>query len=285
MDAPAPATRRISEQAFAAIADLARREAGLVLPPGKATMVQSRLRARLRATGLADIEAYSRFVTSDEGSEERRNMISALTTNVSRFFREPHHFELLSREVLPDLAARARAGERIRIWSAGCSSGQEPYSIAMTLLRAAPDLASRDVLILASDIDPRILETAKAGHYPRPAMAEIPADMRSDFCTKGPDDGQFGIAARVRQIVRFRELNLHRDWPMRNRFDVVFCRNVVIYFDPPTQASLWPRFHRALAPEGWLFLGHSERISDSAAPLFQSAGLTAYRPRHGAAAG
>ena len=270
--------RPMSESAFAAISHLARSEAGLVLPPGKATMVQSRLRARIRELGIADLDSYSKFVCSDEGKSERRLMISALTTNVSHFFREPHHFDILRDRALPGLIARARAGERVRIWSAGCSSGQEPYSIGMVLLQAAPDLAQRDVLILASDIDPRILEKAEGAQYSGQQIAGIPEALRKSYLEPGQDDDTFGVTANVRRLVRFRELNLLATWPMPSQFDVIFCRNVVIYFDLETQSRLWPRFHKMLKPDGWFFVGHSERISDEAQHLFVSAGQTAYRP-------
>lgn len=262
---------------FATIAKLAKSEAGLVLPEGKMTMVQSRLRARIRAMGLPDINAYAKYVASNDGIAERRNMISALTTNVSHFFRESHHFDILRHQVLPTLVERAASGGRVRIWSAGCSSGQEPYSIAMTLLSAAPELSHRDVLVLGSDIDPRILNAAEAGRYSEQQISGIPEPMRRDFL-KPAGDGEYEVQTNVRKLVRFRELNLHRDWPMRSAFDVIFCRNVVIYFDLAAQAALWPRFHKVLAPDGWFFLGHSERISDSALKLFQSAGPTAYKP-------
>ncbi|WP_375690802.1 CheR family methyltransferase [Pseudooceanicola sp. LIPI14-2-Ac024] len=267
--------RPMSEEAFGAISRLARVEAGLVLPPGKATMVQSRLRKRLREIGLKDLNSYSKYVCSDEGVAERRFMISALTTNVSHFFRESHHFAMLRDRVLPPLIDRARAGGRVRIWSAGCSSGQEPYSIAMAVLQAAPDMAQRDVLILGSDIDPKILAMAEEACYSGQQVSGIPPELRGNFLQERGDS--YRVAPQVARLVRFRELNLLRPWPMKGQFDVIFCRNVVIYFDQPTQSSLWPRFHQALAPGGWLFVGHSERISDDATHLYLSMGQTAYR--------
>lgn len=266
----------MSEAAFAAIAKLARSEAGLVLTPGKATMVQSRLRKRLRSLGLNDFESYSRYVCSPDGEAERRQMISALTTNVSHFFREAHHFALLREKLFPSLVGRARSGGRIRIWSAGCSSGQEPFSIAMALLSHAPDMAQHDVLILGSDIDPSIVATAEAATYSPQQISGIPPDLRKAHLVPA-GDGLHRMAPQLRRMVRFRELNLLGPWPMKGRFDAIFCRNVVIYFDQTTQNGLWPRFHQMLAPDGWLFLGHSERISDEAGHLYHSVGQTAYR--------
>ncbi|MGR3320394.1 MAG: CheR family methyltransferase [Pseudooceanicola sp.] len=265
------------DAAFDAIAELARAEAGLVLSPGKATMVHSRLRNRLRELKMPDLDVYSRFVCSDEGTTERRLMISALTTNVSHFFRESHHFSILCDEVLPRLVERARAGGRVRIWSAGCSSGQEPYTIAMCIMKFAPDIAQRDVLILGSDIDPRILEIGTEAVYSPQQIAGIPKDMCDTYLEPHGNDGDMRVKAAVRKLVRFRELNLMGPWPMKQRFDVVFCRNVVIYFDAETQNALWPRFRNVLADDGWLFAGHSERVSDEASHLFASAGQTAYR--------
>ncbi|WP_407493470.1 CheR family methyltransferase [Pseudooceanicola sp. MF1-13] len=267
----------IGDAAFAKISALAKEEAGLILPTSKVTMVQSRLRTRLAATGLTTYEAYAKFVSSPEGAAERRMMISSLTTNVSHFFRENHHFEILRNAVIPRLLARAKSGQPVRIWSAGCSSGQEPYSIAMTLLDAAPDFAGLDTLILATDIDTRILEKAEAGTYSAQQITGVPEALRGKFL-KCTDPDTYTVTADVKRMVRFRELNLLHDWPMRTRFDVIFCRNVVIYFDTATQDSLWPRFEAALQPDGWFFLGHSERISEASQTRFSSVGMTAYQP-------
>ncbi len=264
-------------KSFAAIAALAKEEAGLVLPTGKMTMVQSRLRKRLLATGQPDYETYCQFVLSPAGSDERRYMISALTTNVSHFFRESHHFDILRDKVVPQLLAKARNGQKIRIWSAGCSSGQEPYSISMCLHAAAPELVSRDLLILGTDIDSAILEKAEAAQYSEQQISGIPDDMRRTFVEHDRSSGLYQVTPEIRRIVRFKELNLLRDWPMKGYFDAIFCRNVVIYFDAETQASLWPRFRQRIDRDGWIFLGHSERISDQALHLFEPNGMTAYR--------
>ncbi|MBT9383252.1 protein-glutamate O-methyltransferase [Pseudooceanicola sp. CBS1P-1] len=266
----------MDDKSFATLSALAKAEAGLVLPVGKMTMVQSRLRKRLIASGQPDYPSYCRLVSSPEGLEERRQMISALTTNVSHFFRESHHFDILRDKVVPELLRKTRAGQKIRIWSAGCSSGQEPYSIGMCLLSAAPELASKDLLILGTDIDPAILEKAEAATYSGQQVTGIPEAMRKTYMEPAGGD-QYRVGPAVRKLVRFRELNLLRDWPMKGQFDAIFCRNVVIYFDSDTQATLWPRFRQRLTGDGWIFLGHSERISDAALPLFEPTGMTAYR--------
>ncbi|MCA0921665.1 CheR family methyltransferase [Pseudooceanicola nanhaiensis] len=267
----------MSDRAFSAIAAIAKAEAGLVLPAGKMTMVQSRLRKRLIAIGFTNFDDYVELVSSRDGDGERKSMISALTTNVSHFFREGHHFTILREQVLPPLLLRARRGERIRIWSAGCSSGQEPYSIAMCLLTAAPDIARYDLRILATDIDEAILAKAQEAIYSRQQSTGIPEDLQRAYLQPGPSSDTVRIAKPVRDLVTLRQLNLLGPWPMRHPFDAIFCRNVVIYFDAQTQAALWPRFHAALSPQGWLFLGHSERVSETAHGLFSSMGMTAYR--------
>lgn len=276
---PSSANAAMDDATFSSIAALAKAEAGLILSKAKSTMVQSRLRPRLKELGLASFDAYSNFVTSPAGMHERIKMISALTTNVSHFFREPHHFEILLEQALPEILDKARSSERIRIWSAGCSSGQEPYSLAMALLDAAPELSKRDFLILASDIDPKITEKARIAQYSLQQIKGIPSAFQEKYLK--PVDGKentFEVTADIKKVVRFRELNLLADWPMQNKFDVIFCRNVVIYFDAETQSNLWPRFHSVLKPDGWFFLGHSERVSESSMGKFEPIGLTAYRP-------
>jgi chemotaxis protein methyltransferase CheR len=256
-----------------AIAAIAEADAGIVIAGEKASMVQSRLAARLRALGMTHFREYLDYIEGDDGVDERREMISALTTNVSHFFREPHHFDVLRNQVLPPLVDRVRRGGRVRIWSAGCSRGQEACSIAMAILELLPDAAERDVRILATDIDRSVLQDAAAGTYDIPSLAPVPPRLRDRYFA--PADGGLSAGPELRAMVRFRELNLHGPWPMTGFFDVVFCRNVVIYFSAERQAALWPRFARAIAPGGWLFVGHSERVSPGAG--FEVAGVTAYR--------
>jgi chemotaxis protein methyltransferase CheR len=246
-------------------------DAGIYLPEAKTALVYSRLAKRLRRLKLPSFKDYVALISSDAGKEERRELLAALTTNVTRFFREPHHFEHLARQ-LALWAPRARAGERIRIWSAGCSTGPEPYSIAMTLLEAIPDAASLDVKILATDIDPVVIARARAGLCTDEAAEEIPADSRSRWLLRQGDGWR--IAPNVRELVTFNELNLMAAWPMRHPFQAVFCRNVAIYFDAPTQARLWSRFADAMTRDGRLYIGHSERASE---PRLESDGLTVYR--------
>ncbi|MEQ8294098.1 MAG: protein-glutamate O-methyltransferase [Roseovarius sp.] len=272
------AINEVDDRSFRRLADRVYADCGIVLSDGKRNLVTSRLARRLRDLGLEDFDAYCRFIEAPDGAEERRQMISLLTTNVTKFFREAHHFTSLEQQVLPPLAERARAGGRVRIWSAGCSSGQEPYSIAATLRKVMPDAAKHDVRILGTDIDPEMIRLGRAAVYPDAAEAPIPPEMRRlMFGPAQPSDKVWRIVPDLKALVTLTELNLMQDWPMRGRFDVIFCRNVVIYFDAPTQARLWTRFAEVLAPGGFLFVGHSERVSGPAASQFGPAGVTQYR--------
>ena len=265
---------------FRKIARILHADAGIALTESKATLVYSRLAKRLRALGLRSFREYCALVEGAEGLDERQAMLAALTTNVTRFFREPHHFDHLRDQVMPKLAERARAGGRVRLWSAACSSGQEPYSMAITVLSALPEAADLDVKILATDIDPNMIAEGRAGLYREDAVSPIPLDLRRKWFSKASGDGtRWSASDELRRLVSFRELNLIGDWPMRGRFDVIFCRNVVIYFDEPTQERIWSRFTPLLNPDGVLYIGHSERVTGPAAGQLEPCALTAYRIR------
>ncbi len=269
----------MSDREFQAISDIAYKEAGLVFMPEKVSLVQSRINRRLRQLKINSFSDYTAFVQSEQGIAERKAMISSLTTNVSNFFRESHHFDILKEKVFPNLLSRAHAGGRVRLWSAGCSTGQEPYSIAMTLLDFAPDAPTMDIKILATDIDPNVISTAKQGFYETGALNELCESFQDQF-TETAENGRksgFRMTPVIRSMVSFRELNLLSQWPFSGNFDVTFCRNVVIYFDEATQMSLWPRFESVTAPDGWLFLGHSERFSERLETKFVTNGATAYQ--------
>jgi chemotaxis protein methyltransferase CheR len=273
------AQAKLDKASFRAIADLAYRESGLTLVEEKTTMIQSRLRHRLQALKLSDFSEYCTFVNSESGKGERKQLISALTTNVSHFFRENHHFDALCEHVNAALPV-LRNGGRIRIWSAGCSNGQEAISVAIRLLEAVPDIANLDLRILATDIDPEVVSFAKQGRYPKKFMNGVARPILDTHFVAGPEKGgeeTFVTGAKVQKLIHFNELNLLAPWPMKRQFDVIFCRNVVIYFDAETQVGLWPRFRKALTPGGLLFLGHSERIADPATFGFECSGPTTYR--------
>jgi chemotaxis protein methyltransferase CheR len=260
---------------FARLAGMLLADAGIALAQSKATLLYSRLAKRLRALGLQDFKQYCDLLTDPAEREERGRMLAALTTNVTRFFREPHHFDHLRKTVLPPLLAAAQRGSRVRIWSAACSSGQEPYSVALTILGLLPEAGRYDVKVLATDIDPNMIATAKAGKYSDDLLSPVPAAMRQRWfrpCADGMEAGP-----ELRQLVGFRELNLIGTWPMRGPFDAILCRNVVIYFAEDTQALIWSRFMPLLSPAGHLYIGHSERLSGPAAAHFETVDITTYR--------
>jgi chemotaxis protein methyltransferase CheR len=265
-------------QDFRQIADLLYEQAGISLSESKATLVYSRLAKRLRALGLATFSEYCALVASGEAADERATMLNALTTNVTRFFREPHHFDHLRDQVLTPMIPQIKAGKRVRIWSAACSSGQEPYSIALTLLSLLPDAARYDVKILASDIDSLMVAHGREGVYNEELVEPIPGAFRERWMRR--EEGQRGswrMGDEAKALVAFRELNLIGAWPMKGPFDAIFCRNVVIYFDEPTQERIWGRFAELMPQGAHLYIGHSERVGPLSTHLFSSDGLTVYR--------
>ncbi len=269
----------LTQSDFERISKILHEETGIALPPSKSQLVSSRLAKRMRALGLKRFEDYCQLVSSGEDSPELGHMIAALTTNVTRFFREMHHFDHLKTNVLPKLIEDAKARKRVRIWSAACSSGEEPYSIAFTLLSQMPDAASYDVKILATDIDPVVVERAKAGIYSKGDLEDLPDGIAKRFFSPAPSGDADGlmVSEAARQLVTFKQLNLIRPWPMSGPFQAVFCRNVVIYFDEPTKQELWARLGQILSPAGTLYVGHSERVSGSAEKSLSPDGVTTYR--------
>jgi chemotaxis protein methyltransferase CheR len=265
---------------FRALAEVMYAASGVHLPESKAALVYSRLAKRLRTLGLKSFREYVALVKDPDQADERSRLLMALTTNVTRFFREPHHFDHLIETVLAPRADTVRAGAPLRIWCSACSTGQEAYSLALTALSVWPEAADLDVRILATDIDAGVVATARAGAYPAEAIEQIPAAYRSRWLAKDPDAARtWRMGPEARALVSFKPLNLIADWPMRRKFDAIFCRNVVIYFDEPTQAKLWRRFREQLARDGRLYVGHSERVSDTS---FESDGQTIYRIAGGA---
>lgn len=265
----------LTDAQFAAITQRIHRDTGIVIGAAKRSMLISRLAHRLRHLGLTDFASYTRLLDGAEGEGERLALVSAITTNVTKFFREPHHFDDLA-ELAPALIARARAGGRVRIWSAGCSTGQEPYSIAATLVDRAPDIAQHDLRILATDIDPQVIATARGGIYDARSVGSDTPPLMRRFLQTLPD-GQVAVSPKLPPLIRFETLNLLEPWPFSGKFDLVFCRNVVIYFDADTRHRLWRRFASRILPEGQMFLGHSERMDPRLDPFFTPSGITRYR--------
>jgi chemotaxis protein methyltransferase CheR len=249
-----PAAGLTSKQ-FTTICELLHRTTGIRLQRGKEELVRARLWKRLHALGLADYAAYLDLVQSPAGAEELVCMVDALSTNKTGFFREPQHFDFLREQ--------ARHQSTFRLWSAGCSSGEEPYSIAIALRQAIGDAARSEVRILATDISTRVLRMAREGRYPAAELADLPSGIRDSSFTAdtAAGGGSYRVAAAVRSLVHFARLNLIAPWPMHGPFDFIFCRNVMIYFDRPTQDHLVRQFGRLLAPGGFLLVGHSETLS------------------------
>ena len=265
----------LDRAAFARLREIVRDRTGIHLGDHKRQLCQTRLARRLRALDLATFEDYLAELERT-GSGEPAELINAITTNVTAFFREPHHFELLATRILPELARDATRA-RLRLWSAGCSSGEEPWSLAMVLDEAR--LPARwDAKILATDIDTDVLARASEGIYADDRLAQLGAGRRERYFSRGTGarSGQWRIAELLRSRVAFRSLNLFDPWPMRRPFDVIFCRNVIIYFDEPSKQRLVRRFVDALAPGGYLFLGHSESLIHGVRGL-EPRGHTCYR--------
>ncbi|MGL3605832.1 protein-glutamate O-methyltransferase CheR [Rhizobium sp. G187] len=270
-----PLTRRDLNE----IAAMIYSDAGIALNDSKASLVYSRLSKHIRNLGLSGFRAYCQLVSSPEGAAERREMLSHLTTNFTRFFRENHHFEHLRDEVLPGLIARAKSGGRVRIWSAASSDGQEPYSIALTVFQAFPQVLDYDFKILATDIDPKILAIARQGAYDDQALETVSPAIRKQWFSEVEIGGRrkHQVDDRLKRLITYNELNLMAQWPFKGQFDVIFCRNVVIYFDEPTQMRIWTRFADLLPVGGHLYIGHSERVSGDIKNDFDNIGITTYR--------
>ncbi len=249
-----------STEDYAFLARLMKEKTGIDLGPSKQNMVYARLAKRLRKLHIPSFRAYCDFIASPEGVDELGATLNALTTNLTKFFRENHHFEHLGDQALTEIRARAvTGGRRLRIWSAGCSSGEEPYSIAITLRRAMPDIAQWDAKILATDIDTEMVRRGSEGIYNADALEGMAGDLRDKyFEPHGP--GKVRVRPELRQLVSFKHLNLMERWPMRGPFDVIFCRNVVIYFDKDTQRVLFDRYANMLVPGGFMYIGHSENL-------------------------
>jgi len=264
---------------FKAVAEMIYGTVGIVLPPGKALLVYSRLAPLVRQTGCVTFANYVDRMRTDE--TELSRAVAALTTNHTFFYREAHHFEHFEREVRPELIERLAKRQPVRMWSAGCSSGEEVWSLAMTLL--GPDrlpgqqLARHNLRILASDIAPHALSKATEAVYATKDLKPVPGDLRQAWTKEEGEETRIGDVPR--SLVRFRSLNLLGTWPISGKFDVIFCRNVMIYFDNSTKEQLVQRFVDVLAPGGTLYIGHSERVSGPAADHLQLIGPTIYRRR------
>lgn len=272
-----------TENDFRQIKGMIYDDAGIFLPDNKRSLVYSRLARRIRLLGMSSFVEYIDHVQSRAGRDERGHLINALTTNLTHFFREPHHFETARRELASLALKKTSEGGRFRVWSAGCSTGEEAYSMAIALLDEEPELLERDVQILGTDIDTNVVRTATTGAYTKDVVEPVEPRLRQRFFETGwgPNSDQYVVNDDLRRLTTFRTLNLMQHWPMTGQFDAIFCRNVVIYFDEATKSVLWERFADKLIANGLLFIGHSERISGGARLIFDTAGLTTYRKAEG----
>ncbi|MGB6229186.1 MAG: protein-glutamate O-methyltransferase [Litorimonas sp.] len=278
---PQPEGQVLEAREFRRLADMMERETGIAMGEEKTILIRSRLQRRLRELGLPSFRAYCDFVDSPQGRDERTEVVNALTTNLTAFFREPHHFKHLVEDALAPMVSDLRAGGRLRIWSAGSSTGEEAYSIGMMLLSICPEATRLDARILATDVDSAVLRTAHAGLYDETRMKGVPTELRDRFFEA--DGDRFRVCPELRRLVTCRKLNLNAErWPMGGTFDIVFCRNTVIYFDEARQMRMWERFRDILRPGGHLYLGHSERLSGSAEADFERVGVTIFRNVQGA---
>jgi chemotaxis protein methyltransferase CheR len=264
---------RISPHSFAQLAEFITSELGIKMPESKISLVQSRLLRRVRELGLQSIDEYCERLFSPAGAaEERIHFINAITTNKTDFFREAQHFTYLTETVLPELESsrRAWADRRLAVWSAACSSGEEPYTLAMILSEYAARHPGFDFRILATDVSTKVLKLAKDGIYTAQQIVPVPRDLRRKYLLHGQGDQRslMRITPALRRSISFHRLNfIDDDYGVSEMFEVIFCRNVLIYFDRPTQEAVVSKLCRNLSPGGYLFVSHSESLLGMNLPL------------------
>ncbi|MGP0595092.1 CheR family methyltransferase [Nitrospira sp. T9] len=252
-------TAMLTDKEFELFKHLIYQQVGIKLDEPKKTLLVSRLGKRLRDLHLSSYQAYYDCVSGKGGEEELIKLLDLVSTNKTEFYREPVHFDFLRDQVLPEV----QSSKTLRIWSSASSSGEEPYTIAMTLSDAIADINRWDIKILASDISTRMLAKASSAIYEEERVSQLPNDLvkRHFLRGKGPQSGKLQVRPQVARLVAFRRINLmDPTFPIRSQLDVIFCRNVMIYFDRPTQAKLMEKFFRYLRPGGYLFIGHSESL-------------------------
>lgn len=268
---------KISEKDFSRFSQLIYDVCGIKMPPHKRSMLEARLRKRLRHLGLTSYEDYRDYLFSQDGMvEELTSMIDVVTTNKTDFFREPRHFDFLTETVLPSLIPVSGAGinRPLRLWSAGCSTGEEPYTLSMFLEEYLWDNKRLDYQILGTDISTQVLEKAVLGIYHRDKIEPVPENFRKKYLLKNRDkeNPQVRIIPELRAKIRFQRLNfMDERFEVPDLQDIIFCRNVIIYFDRQTQEQFLSRLCRCLSPGGYLFMGHSETLSGMPLPLRQLA--------------
>jgi chemotaxis protein methyltransferase CheR len=270
-----PREFEFSDADFRGLAQYAYDQAGIALADSKRNLVYGRLSRRLRLLGLRTFREYRDYL--EETSAELEGFINAISTNLTKFFRESHHFEHFRDEIAAPFAKVAKPGARLRVWSAGCSSGEEPYTVAVVLKREIRDIERFNVRILATDIDTEVTARGARGEYPAASVDEVPRAYQEYFKpVQGGKGDSVVVDSAVRSLVAFKRLNLMENWPFSGTFDAIFCRNVMIYFDGPTKAKLIERFTQKVKPGGFLYIGHSESLNGSH-PGLSLVGRTIYR--------
>ncbi|GMQ88381.1 MAG: protein-glutamate O-methyltransferase CheR [Gammaproteobacteria bacterium] len=259
---------------FETVRKILYQHAGISLNDGKQDLVYGRLTRRLRALQLSSFDQYLCYLESEQGAPEMVHFINALTTNLTAFFREPHHFDFLADTALPEAMRKHGRDHRVRCWSAGCSTGEEPYSMAIVVREVMSSYVGWDIKILATDLDSNVVATARQGRYTGERIAGLSRSRANKWFHTMGDNVQ--VDASLQALITFKYLNLMHTWPMRGPFDLIFCRNVVIYFDKPTQRKLFDRYADYLADGGYLFLGHSESMHNLS-DRFELIGQTMYR--------
>jgi len=267
-----------TQRDFDYLRKLSNERTGIVVSDDKYDMFYSRLSRRVRKLGLRNFSEYCDLIRNEERDEEVLELVNAITTNLTAFFRENHHFDYLASSVLPDLMLRNASSRKIRIWSAGCSTGEEPYSLAIMLRETLP--AGWDARILATDIDSNVLQQAASAVYPEERIKGLPKQRLKRWFLrgKGKHAGRVRLKPEVRQLIDFDQLNLMQRWALDEPMDVIFCRNVIIYFDKPTKRRLVERYADAMKSDGHLFIGHSESLF-KLTDRFELIGNTIYRRR------
>ena len=264
----------LTEGEFSEISSMIRDNCGINLTIAKLGLVNSRLQKRIRVLNLQNFSTYIHYLKSQNGVAEMEEMISAITTNVTSFNRESHHFVHFKENVLPKLIAKAKSGAAVRLWSAGCSDGREPYTLACSILEYFPDVDNYDFKILATDIDKYSIDMGRKGEYSKEFFNKMPNNEVEKWFKKSGK--KLEADKNLKNIVHFNVLNLMALWPMKKNFDVIFCRNVLIYFTPADQAKILHNFTKRMNPKSYLYIGHSERVEGPAAKLLKSDGVTTY---------
>ncbi len=253
---------KFTDKDFQVIRSIVTTRTGITLSDAKRDMIYSRLSRRLRDLKLSSFSDYLALLEEKNSEDEFVSFTNAVTTNLTMFFRENHHFEFLAKKALLQLMESNRDTRRIRIWSSACSTGEEPYSIAMVVREVIPEKSGWDIKILATDLDTNVLVTASKGIYTKKRIENLSVARKKRFFQtgKGENEDKVQVKRSIHELITFKQLNLLDEWPMRGPMDIIFCRNVVIYFDLETKKTLMEKFSRIINPDGYLLMGHSESL-------------------------